>query len=169
MLKCLEGYEGLVLSIVKPLLRYTTTVNDADDIYQDALLGLCRGLEKYDPSQSKESTYLSYRIRAEAIDGIRRMRGVGRGRNNKSDRLPISRAIGYYNPILESMIFKDDIVHLRNAIYKIDKRYREIIQLYYYSGLTQKDIGILLGASESRISQLRKEALEQLRVAFERS
>jgi len=38
-----------------------------------------------------------------------------------------------------------------------------VIALYYFEGMTQRDIGQLLGVHETRISQIRSRALERLR------
>ena len=38
-----------------------------------------------------------------------------------------------------------------------------IITLYYYEGLTMKDIGSIFGVTESRVCQIHKRILKQLR------
>jgi len=47
------------------------------------------------------------------------------------------------------------------------KRERLILLLYYYEGLTMKEVGAALGMSESRISQIHAGLLERLRYEFE--
>jgi RNA polymerase sigma factor for flagellar operon FliA len=57
--------------------------------------------------------------------------------------------------------FKARLVKLLQAL---PKKKRLVITLYYYEGLTLKEIGEVLGNSEGRICQLLKEVLDKLRV-----
>lgn len=49
------------------------------------------------------------------------------------------------------------------AIDKLPERERTVIALYYYEGLTLKEIGQVLGVTESRVSQLHTKAVLRLR------
>lgn len=55
---------------------------------------------------------------------------------------------------------------LRRTVGALPKQQREVIQLYYFEGLTLWQIGELLGVSESRVSQVRQRALCALRVTL---
>jgi RNA polymerase sigma factor for flagellar operon FliA len=48
----------------------------------------------------------------------------------------------------------------------LDRKEREILALYYFEGLTMKEIGRRLGLSESRVCQIHGEVLDRLRTAF---
>ena len=52
---------------------------------------------------------------------------------------------------------------LAKAIDNLAERERQILALYYYEGLTLKEIGRVLDVSESRVSQLHARALARLR------
>jgi RNA polymerase sigma factor for flagellar operon FliA len=52
---------------------------------------------------------------------------------------------------------------LATAIERLPERERIVIGLYYYEGLTLKEIGEVLGVTESRISQLHTKAVLRLR------
>jgi len=62
--------------------------------------------------------------------------------------------------IFESAEIKDI---LAVAIDKLPERERTVIALYYYEGLTLKEIGQVLGVTESRVSQLHTKAVLRLR------
>jgi len=52
---------------------------------------------------------------------------------------------------------------LAQAIEKLPEREKTVIALYYYEGLTLKEIGQVLGVTESRVSQLHTKAVLRLR------
>jgi RNA polymerase sigma factor for flagellar operon FliA len=57
---------------------------------------------------------------------------------------------------------------LAGAIDKLPERERHIIALYYLEELTMKEIGQVLGITESRVSQLRSQAVLRLRAHLPR-
>lgn len=52
---------------------------------------------------------------------------------------------------------------LANAIERLPEREKSVIALYYYEGLTLKEIGAVLGVTESRVSQMHTKAVLRLR------
>ena len=52
---------------------------------------------------------------------------------------------------------------LDSAITGLSKRQREVVQMYYFSGLTMKEIGQKLGLTESGVCRIHAEALRRLR------
>lgn len=63
----------------------------------------------------------------------------------------------------EFVEFKELKQTLVKAIEKLPEKERLVIALYYYNGLTLKEIGEILGLSESRICQLHTKAILRLR------
>ncbi len=61
------------------------------------------------------------------------------------------------------VMFEEQKRILTEAINKLPERERLVIALYYYEGLTLKEIGKVLGVSESRISQMHTKAILRLR------
>jgi RNA polymerase sigma factor for flagellar operon FliA len=61
--------------------------------------------------------------------------------------------------MLEQSEERDMVVH---ALKKLPERERTLLSLYYYEGLTLKEIGLVLGVTESRVSQLHGRALSLL-------
>ena len=56
---------------------------------------------------------------------------------------------------------------LAETIANLPSRERLVITLYYYEEMTMREIGLVLGLVESRISQIRKSAVAHLRRALE--
>ncbi|MBU7008294.1 RNA polymerase sigma factor WhiG [Phosphitispora fastidiosa] len=61
------------------------------------------------------------------------------------------------------VMFEERKLALTDAINKLPEREKLVIALYYYEGLTLKEIGKVLGVTESRISQLHTKAVLRLR------
>ena len=57
----------------------------------------------------------------------------------------------------------EEAARVAGALEKLPERERQIISLYYYERLTLKEIGRVLGVTESRISQIHGKALATLR------
>lgn len=62
-----------------------------------------------------------------------------------------------------SAILEDRKRVLARAIDRLPEKERLLITLYYYEGLTAKEISVLMGLSQSRISQLHTKAMFRLR------
>lgn len=65
-----------------------------------------------------------------------------------------------------SAIKNDTLKELELAIEKLSERDKIIINLYYYEGLTYKEIGEILKISESRVSQIHSKAIIKMRNQF---
>lgn len=63
----------------------------------------------------------------------------------------------------ESFELEELKVVLAKAIDRLSDREKKVVSLYYYEGLTLKEIGQALGVTESRISQLHTKAIMRLR------
>ncbi|MBL4889284.1 MAG: RNA polymerase sigma factor WhiG [Candidatus Lindowbacteria bacterium] len=58
---------------------------------------------------------------------------------------------------------------LIEAIKELPPREKEVIALYYYEELTLKEIGLVLGVTESRVSQLHSKAMIRLKTKLQKN
>lgn len=72
-------------------------------------------------------------------------------------------ADGSHQPADEALSAAEDAEALRVAMEALPARLRQVLGMYYGDGVTLRDIGAILGVTESRASQLHHEALERLR------
>jgi RNA polymerase sigma factor for flagellar operon FliA len=64
---------------------------------------------------------------------------------------------------LDIMEQSEEVDNVVKALKKLPDRERTLLSLYYYEGLTLKEIGLVLGVTESRVSQLHGRALSLLK------
>ena len=92
--------------------------------------------------------------------------------NDGSDNAPMSiedtlESSDSYNP--DVVAEKDEIKKLiARALMDLPDREKQVLILYYYEGLTLKEIGSILSVTESRVSQLHTKAIMRLRGKLEK-
>jgi RNA polymerase sigma factor FliA len=67
----------------------------------------------------------------------------------------------------EEMESRELLAYLRDAVRLLPERHRLVIVGYFLDGRTSDELARLLGVTESRVSQLRSEALQMLREGIE--
>jgi RNA polymerase sigma factor FliA len=55
---------------------------------------------------------------------------------------------------------------LADQVHLLPERERRVMELYYHEGLNMKEVGAILGVTESRVCQLHSQAASRLRVAL---
>jgi RNA polymerase sigma factor for flagellar operon FliA len=63
----------------------------------------------------------------------------------------------------EEAVKRDDVIHLAREISRLGDRQKLILSLYYTDELTFREIGEVLGVTESRVCQIHTEAILSLR------
>jgi RNA polymerase sigma factor for flagellar operon FliA len=58
---------------------------------------------------------------------------------------------------------QDEVKCIMDALSRLPEREMQVISFYYYEGLTLKEIGRILGVTESRVSQIHGKAIAELR------
>jgi RNA polymerase sigma factor for flagellar operon FliA len=70
---------------------------------------------------------------------------------------------GDYERASSALENEDDVNRIKAALSQLPERETQVISFYYYEGLTLKEIGQILGVTESRISQIHGKAIAALR------
>jgi RNA polymerase sigma factor for flagellar operon FliA len=55
------------------------------------------------------------------------------------------------------------LTYIENALEELDEKERQVVTLYYLEELTMKNVGLMLGVGESRVSQIHSAAIGRLR------
>jgi len=141
-----DRYGGLVYGIALRVLRRRA---EAEDLTQEIFLTLWRK-QKFDPQRGKLSSFLSMLTRSRAIDRLRsRQRAqtfVNRWGSVMTDRTS--------DTPFDSASIEERRATVRDALAQLPDKYRQIIDLAYYEGLSQSEIaqrlGIPLGTVKTR-------------------
>src|SRR6187431_2518478 len=116
---------------------------DEQDLVSYGLLGLIGAIERYDPDREiKFETYAILRIKVALIDTIEDP--VGANPEFSLEQTELNEA-------------------LAEAIARLPEREKLVVTLYYYEELTLREIGEVLGVTESRVSQLHTKAVLRLK------
>src|SRR5207237_106491 len=120
------------------------------DLISYGLLGLIGAIERYDPDRDvKFETYAIARIKGSIIDELRAMDWVPR--SVRARARDIERAIAELERKLHRAPNDEEIAKKLG------------VTLYYYEELTLREIGEVLGVTESRVSQLHTKAILRLK------
>jgi len=63
----------------------------------------------------------------------------------------------------QQLVESEHIAHLRRLISRLPEQQRKVLALYYYEELNLRQVGEVLRVSESRVSQIRSQALRRLK------
>ncbi len=150
-------------------------VEDAD-LISYGLVGLIGAIERFEPERGiKFETFAMTRIRGSIIDELRSLDWVPRSVRSRAREIEQAQAKlehelqraptadeGAADPqeALASNEVKD---RLTEAIGSLPEREQLVVALYYYENLTLREIGEVLGVTESRVSQLHTKAVMRLK------
>ena len=195
--KIVEQYIPLVKYIASRIMIGRSTYIEYEDLVSYGMIGLMDAISKFDPDKGiKFSSYeaidaLQNRLlREPIIDEIAEYLNI-----TVSEVADIERYINFMSVVsLEGILFSEDdeltvmgVVEDKNSpsphdsyedkekveilaecIEKLKEKDRTILNLYYYEGLTLKEIGKVLEVSESRVCQLHSRAIKNLRVMLQK-
>lgn len=168
-------------NILKRLPRRPYGYMDAQDVYQEARLGLVQAATRFDGRRHVEfGAYARRRIDGAVLDGLRRNDHLKRCVRAK---VKAGDAADQAPPL--PLLFPDEMRSrfagpdedaaqaetariVRDAIDALPPRLGAVIECRYLGGETMREIGERLGVNESRACQLHQNALAHLRRYFQR-
>lgn len=180
----IEKHLGIVYNMAWEMKRGMPKVVDVEDLIGDGMLGLLVAAERFDPSRDLEfHTYARWRVRGHMLDGLRQRDVVSRRKNWDPDdqrlqpairldapsRLtedagPIGESIPDSSPDFAEVLANDELSGW--ALQFLDQKLRDIIFAIYWDERPMHEIGLELGVTESRVSQMHAQALHQMRLAL---
>jgi RNA polymerase sigma-70 factor (ECF subfamily) len=118
-------------------LRITTETGLAEDVVQDSFLGVWRNAGRYAEDKGSVRGWLLAIVRHRAIDAMRRQRaGVALG-DESEELMPAALTLPDIWPEVAGRL---DAAQVHKALTVLPPAQREVIELAYFDGLTQREI-----------------------------
>lgn len=142
-----DRYQGLMYGLANRITRDPAL---AQDVVQDAFVGIWRNAARYSSSRASARTWILSITHHRAVDAVRRRRPTSEIPD------PELAPAGLVLPdIWPEVVGRLDAAAVRNALGELSPVQREAIELAYFSGLTQQEIAekttTPLGTVKSRV------------------
>lgn len=136
----------------------------AQDILQEAFIKIWQNGDKYDEQKASVFTWMIKITRNTALTFT----------NSKAHRESLKReSLDAFESVYENGTLIQQInvnkIGLKGLISQLEEKYRIIIELVYFEGYTQQEIGVFLGIPLGTVKSRLKIALKALRKAFEQN
>jgi RNA polymerase sigma factor (sigma-70 family) len=141
-------------------LRITTEAGLAEDVVQDSFLGLWRNAGRYAENRGSVRGWLLAIVRHRAIDAIRRNRGGSQLGDDPDEAIPPALTLPDIWPEVAGRL---DSEQVRAALAHLPEAQREVIELAYFDGLTQREIATRTGAPLGTVKSRMRLGLVALR------
>lgn len=180
--RLVEHYMPWVRQVAAVLrARLTDNAPPVDDLAHMGLFGLLRALESFDLARGNRFTTFAYRrVWGGIMDELRRQDWVPRSARQRDEPTPVvlslarrwdsdgeedtryvSSGLTDRGPGPATRQQQRDLVE--SLTRHLDRADRLILILYYFDELTMREIGEVVGLSESRVSQRHTSLMERLR------
>ncbi len=144
-------FSGMLLALVRQIVGEA----EAEDVLQDALVQAWRLAPRYDPRRSSVPTWLVLLARSRAIDRLRTRRVVERTHESAHRDAGSDNSSPHTSQEATAHVLDlERRARVRSALSELPGEQREVIELAYFSGLTQSEIAartaIPLGTVKTR-------------------
>jgi RNA polymerase sigma-70 factor (ECF subfamily) len=133
-------------------LRITTETGLAEDVVQDSFLGVWRNASRYVEDKGSVRGWLLAIVRHRAIDAVRRQRASVAIGDEADEAVPAALTLPDIWPEVAGRL---DAEQIRRAMTALPPAQRDVLELAYFDGLTQREIAerthAPLGTVKSRI------------------
>ena len=128
-----DRYKTMAYSIA---YRITSDATLAEDVVQDAFLGVWRNAARYIEGRGSVKTWLLSIVHHRAIDAVRRRRPTTELPDTETPAPPAFQLPDVWAEVSANL----DAVAVRAALAALSEVQREALELAYYGGLTQQEI-----------------------------
>jgi RNA polymerase sigma-70 factor (ECF subfamily) len=143
-----DRYRTMAYSIA---LRITSDASRAEDVVQDAVLGVWRNASRYVEGRGSVKTWLLSIVHHRAVDAVRRRRPTTELPEREDVPPPALQLPDLWDDVAAGL----DRAAIARALTTLSDVQREAIELAYWGGLTQQEIaertGTPLGTVKSRV------------------
>lgn len=142
------------------MLRLLPSRADAEEVLQEAFLEVWRRARDFDPDRGGLETWVSTIARTRAIDRLRSMGTAARVAEGAAHHPPPTSAMPPAPDEVTS--HGQDRVRVRRAMMTLPPEQREVVELAYFEGLSQREIAARTGDPLGTVKTRARLALEKL-------
>ncbi|WP_163869788.1 sigma-70 family RNA polymerase sigma factor [Myxococcus eversor] len=142
------------------MLRLLPSRADAEEVLQEAFLEVWRRARDFDPDRGGLETWVSTIARTRAIDRLRSMGTAARVAEGAAHHPPPESATPPAPD--EATSHGQDRVRVRRAMMTLPPEQREVVELAYFEGLSQREIAARTGDPLGTVKTRARLALEKL-------
>jgi RNA polymerase sigma factor (sigma-70 family) len=154
-----DRYRAMAFAIA---LRITADPTLAEDVVQDAFLGVWRHAERYVEGRGSVKTWLLSIVHHRAIDAVRRRRPASELPDPELPPPPQLVSPDVWPEVAGNL----DAAEIRTALATLSDVQREAIELAYWGGLSQTEIADRTGAPLGTVKSRMRLGLQALRRAL---
>lgn len=140
-----------------------------EELESAAWLGAIGAVDRYNPSRGKLQTFADRRIRGAMLDYCREVDPLSRRHRREVQGSGWAPVHVELDPALVDLDRMHEVIDARQTVDVLTRRARlserqaYVIERFYFDGVRPVEIARELGCHQSRVGQLRAEALKQLR------
>jgi len=150
-----EFYKPLFLSSIKRIVaKDLSFASHKEDLLSDCIFALKKLIDQYDPKLSYFSYFLSTRI------DITLFRLVSDKYSRKEE---YSEEVKFTEQSYDPFNKIENVICLHDAINQLDDNHKQIIQMYFFDGIDQKEAAKILNITQGALSKRLSKALEKLK------
>ena len=151
----MDRFGNLVWSIAR---KYCSNTNDAEDASQDIFLEIWKSASRFDPSVSKESTFVAMIARRRLIDRVRRSSRRIQTVNTEEQFVP---SMGVTDP--DRVDLDEKAAETTKAFMELRPEQRQILQLSIHHGRSHEQIAVTTGMPLGTVKTHARRGLMRLR------
>jgi len=152
-----ELYDKYSAAIYGIICKMITNTNIAEELLQDVFIKVWKNIDKYDPSKGSLFTWMLQISRNTCIDYLRT-------RQHKM-QLSTYTQVEQLGPSVSSneIHYNTENTELRGLAFKLEHKYRQIIDLVYFWGFSQEEVSQLPKYSFGHCKTRSRVGIQQLR------
>lgn len=151
-------YDELANVMHAIILRVVRDPAHAEEVAQEALLDLWRRARNYDPKLGSVRAWAVSLAHRRAVDRVRSEQ-ASRNRDDRVARLQVVE-VDDASVEVEDNLERERVKRALDVLTPLE---RQTLELAYYEGHTYREVGVLLGVSESTVKSRMRDGLRRLR------
>jgi len=153
--KLYDKYSGAIYGIIYKMIQKQ---NIAEELLQDVFVKVWKNIDKYESTKGALFTWMLQITRNTCIDYLRTKEHKRKFYNeiNLQETLP--------TPEVQ---YNSENSELRNLAYKLDIKYRQIIDLVYFWGYSQEEVSKMLNIPLGTVKTRSRTGLQELRNLYQ--